>query len=215
MGGGNLEDVVGGVEQVVEPVNQEEFYDVLHAPYVKGFSEGLQRKLRRFKVGYVPKKGKTFYTHLCKLKQKVELEDRKNVIYAVECETCGVQYVGETGQHYCDQRKQHQGDVKTKKTTNGISEHLRRNLEHKINWDNWKGRKMKEAMYSNALNPSVTMNTSRIMNLEKGFEFDSIWSEFNSVSRSSLKSKWKSNFDFLNSYCYSMSRCYWLCQSHL
>ena len=104
MGGGNLEDVVGGVEQVVEPVNQEEFYDVLHAPYVKGFSEGLQRKLRKFNVGYVPKKGETLYTHLCKLKQKVELEGQKNVImiYAVKFETCGVQYVDETGQHYCD-----------------------------------------------------------------------------------------------------------------
>ena len=57
MGGGNLEAVVGGVEQVVEPVNQEEFYDVLHTLYVKGFSEGLQRKLKKFNVGYVPKQG--------------------------------------------------------------------------------------------------------------------------------------------------------------
>ena len=130
-----LKILLVGVEQVVEPVNQKYFYDALYAPYVKGFSEGLQRKLRKFNVGYVSKKGETLYTHLCKLKQKVELEDRKNVIYAVECETCGVQYVGETGQHYCDRRKQHQSDVKNKKTTNGISEHLRHNQEHKINWE--------------------------------------------------------------------------------
>ena len=45
------------MEQVVEPVNQEEFYDVLHTLYVKGFSEGLQRKLKKFNVGYVPKQG--------------------------------------------------------------------------------------------------------------------------------------------------------------
>ena len=45
----------------------KECYDVLHAPYVKGFSEGLQRKLRKFNIGYVPKRGETLHTHLCKL----------------------------------------------------------------------------------------------------------------------------------------------------
>ena len=101
---------------------------------MKGFSEGLQRKFRRFNVRYVPKKGETLYTHLCKLKQTVELENRKNVIYAVECETCGVQYVGET-QHCCDRRKEHQPDDKNKKTTNSISEHLKHNKDHEIHWE--------------------------------------------------------------------------------
>ena len=32
--------------------------------------------------------------NLCKLKQKVELEDYKNVVYTVECETCGTHYIG-------------------------------------------------------------------------------------------------------------------------
>jgi len=118
--------------------------------------------------------------------------------YAVECETCGVQYVGETGQHYCDRRKQRQSDVKNKKTTNGISKHLWNNHEDKLNWekitfldteDNWKGSNMNEALYINALNPTVTMDQRRVMNLEKGFELDAIWSEFNSVFRNSIKEK--------------------------
>ena len=117
----------------------------------------MQRKLRKFNIGYVPKRGETLYTHLCKLKQRVELEDRKNVVYAVECKTCGIPYVGETGQHYCDRRRQHQVDVRNKKTTNGISEHLKHNQDHEINWekiifldkeDHWKGRKLKEACTS-------------------------------------------------------------------
>ena len=29
---------------------------MLHAPYVKGFTEGLQRKLKKLNVGVVPKK---------------------------------------------------------------------------------------------------------------------------------------------------------------
>ena len=30
-----------GIQQEVQPENQKEYYDVLHAPYVKGFSESL------------------------------------------------------------------------------------------------------------------------------------------------------------------------------
>ena len=55
--------------------------------------------------------------------------------------------------------------------------------------DNWKGRKIKEVLYINARNPSVTMDPSRVMNLEKGFKLDAIWSEFNSVFRTSIKEK--------------------------
>ena len=56
---------------------------MLHAPYIKGFSEGIGRKLSRLGLGFVPKKGETIYTNVCKLKQKKELEERKNVTYAV------------------------------------------------------------------------------------------------------------------------------------
>ena len=38
-----LKAILKGVEQEVKTVNQKEFFDVLHAPYVKGFSEGLCR----------------------------------------------------------------------------------------------------------------------------------------------------------------------------
>ena len=78
----------------------------------------------------------------------MELEDWKHVVYATACERCGVHYVGETGQHYCDRRKQHQRDVKNRKTTNGLYDHLKNNKEHKVNWEkvtyldkevNWKG----------------------------------------------------------------------------
>ena len=37
------------------------------------------------------------FTHRCKVKQKVEFEDRKDVIYSVPCKKCGVRYVGKTG----------------------------------------------------------------------------------------------------------------------
>ena len=90
-----LKAVLVGVQQEVKAENQKEYYDVLHAPYVQGFSESLQRKLKRFQVGYVPKLGETLYNKLCRLKQTVELEDWKDVVYAIGCDTCGVHYVGQ------------------------------------------------------------------------------------------------------------------------
>ena len=81
--------------------------------------------------------------------------------------------LGETGQHYCDRRKQHKGDVKNKKATNGIYEHLKNNEGHKVNWEkvkfldkevNWKGRKIKESIYINSLNPTTKIDPSKLMN---------------------------------------------------
>ena len=66
------------------------------------------------------------------MKQKKELEERKNVIYAVECGTCGLHYIGETGQHYCDSRSQHHRDVTQKKSSNGIYDHVKNNEGHQI-----------------------------------------------------------------------------------
>jgi hypothetical protein len=89
-----LKAMLVGIEQEVRAEKNKEYFEVLHAPYIKGFSEGLGRKLRRLGIGFVPKKGETIYTNVCKLKKKKELEERKNVIYAVECETCGLHYIG-------------------------------------------------------------------------------------------------------------------------
>ena len=71
-----LKAVLVGIEQEVKPVQQKDYFDVLHAPYVKGFSESLQRKLKRFRIGYVQAKAKS---------GAQELE----TCCAIECATCG------------------------------------------------------------------------------------------------------------------------------
>ena len=106
-----LKAVLKGVQLDVEVENQKDFFEVLHAPYVKGFSEGLQRKLRKLQIGLVPKKQDTIYSNLCKLKQKGDWVECKYVIYSVPCKKCGVRYIGETGQHFCQRTKQHQNDT--------------------------------------------------------------------------------------------------------
>ena len=193
-----LKAVLKGVQQEVEAENSKGYFEVLHAPYVKGFSEGLQRKLRRLQVGLVPKTGETLYSNLCKLKQRSEREEIKNVVYSVPCGDCGVRYIGETGQQFSERRSQHQRDVKNRKKTNGFYCHIRENKGHKINWDkalyldyekNWKRRKIKEAIYINAINPTNTMSKKDILNLEKGYELDAVWSEFDEVHRQGIAKK--------------------------
>ena len=98
------------------------------------------------------------------------------MVYSVPCGDCGVRYIGETGQQFSERRSQHQRDVKNRKKTNGFYCHIRENKGHKINWDralyldyekNWKRRKIKEAIYINAINPTHTMNKKEIINLEE------------------------------------------------
>ena len=64
---------------------EDEYYDVLYAPYLQGFTEGLQKKLRKLNVGYVPQKGRRIYDLLCHLKPKIPKEEIKDVIYAIPC----------------------------------------------------------------------------------------------------------------------------------
>lgn len=175
---------------------EDEFCDILHAPYIQGFSEKLQKKLRKVNVGFIPKKGITMFDHLCHLKQKPEIMDRKNVIYAIGCSTCKKYYLGETGQNFSDRRNQHQNDIKNKKTTNGIYQHVKANRKHKIDWDrfhfvdsekNWLGRKIKESLYIDALNPERKIGN--IMNAEKGLEVDDCWGIFSEEIKNQMQKK--------------------------
>jgi hypothetical protein len=57
-----LKAVLRGVQQDVEKEKNEDYFEVLHAPYVRGFSESLQRKLRKVQIGFVPKKRETLHS---------------------------------------------------------------------------------------------------------------------------------------------------------
>ena len=143
-------------------------------------------------------KKETIYTNLCKLKQRVDFEECKDVVYSVPCVKCDLRYLGETGQHFCERRKQHERDIKNRKSSNGLYEHGRRNKGHKPDWSktvfverekHWRARKIKEAVLINAINPTKDVRNGGVMNLEKGYEMDPIWSGFNEVFREMLNKK--------------------------
>ena len=52
-----------------EEEQKEEYFEVLHAPYIHGFTERLQKK--PFNIGSVHKKGDTIFQNVCHLKQKI------------------------------------------------------------------------------------------------------------------------------------------------
>jgi hypothetical protein len=173
-----------------DQLKQREYFDVLHAPYVRGFSENLQRKLKRVNVGYVFKRGDTIQNHLVQRKIPIQKEEKKNVIYAIGCKSCNFYYVGETSQHFATRRSQHQADVRNKNPKNGIYQHLKAHREHQIDWDkvsyldnegNWRARKISESFFINAIDP--TNKLTMLMNLEKGREVDPCWMVFNSELR--------------------------------
>ena len=81
------------------------------------------------------KKGTTLASLLCKLKQKPEKEDKKDIDYIINCKSCEMKYIGETGQQFRTRKEQHKRDVKNKVSTNGIYSHLKHNKKHQIDWD--------------------------------------------------------------------------------
>ena len=109
-----------------------------------------------------------------------------------------MRYIGETGQHFCQRREQHKGDIRNKKESNGFYSHLKRNKGHSVNWEgavfldrekHWRGRKIKEALFINSQNPARVIDPKNILNLEKGFNLDPIWSGFNESFREIMSKK--------------------------
>ena len=177
-----IERMLKKIQRGIKGPENKGYYDVLHAPYVKGFSEKLQKELKTLNVGFVMKKGKTIGSVLLHLKPKTRKEDVKDVVYKIECSTCKMKYIGETSQRMSKRRKQHESDVRRQIKTNGIYCYLKKNKDHIINWENqqallfekdWKLRKIKESIIIDALNPTTEMKMT--MNLEKGMKIDPCW----------------------------------------
>lgn len=160
--------------------NEEEAYDTLCIPYLKGISEHLERALKKQKVRVVYKKGKTVGALLCNNKPKNP--DRKNVVYKGKCKTCNMMYIGETSQWLNSRVNQHKQCCKRKDNKNGFALHLQQYPDHEIDWEsfeiidsarNWKERKIKESIYIQK--ESNGGDLTKILNIENGETIDTCW----------------------------------------
>ena len=119
----------------------------------------LAEEVEKVEHSVCSKKKENVYTNLCKFNQKVEFEDCKDELNSVPYEKCGVRYIGVTGLHFCQRRKQHKGDIRNNKASNGFNSHLKKNKEHSVNWGgavfldwekHWRGRKIKDTLFINS-----------------------------------------------------------------
>ena len=176
----------------------EEEFPSLSIPYIQGLSEKIQLLMKKEGINVVFSKGQTLQDQLCKLKPKRGKLEKKDVVYMVDCRVCGMSYIGETAQHFCDRVDQHQNCIKNKDKRNGFAMHIKKSIgrKHKnkgkmcMNWEGctfldserfWKKRKIKESMYINAYDASNGLKD--LMNLEKGCKIDPCWNEFNEIIR--------------------------------
>ena len=90
------------------------------------------------------------------------------------------------------------GISKTKRSQIVFYPHMKKNNGHEIEWGkckyldrekNWRRRKINEATFINAINPTESMVHQEILNLEKGNDFDTICSGFNQDFGSIIEKK--------------------------
>lgn len=105
-------------------------------PYVKGLTENLSKKLKKFEVAVSAKPMKKVKEKLySKMKYKIEKDKKKDVIYKIDCKRCNVSYIGETKQFLKKRVAAHKSSVNTKKVnSSGLSKHAIHN-RHSFNFE--------------------------------------------------------------------------------
>ena len=161
---------------------EKKFY--IKVPFVPGFSHKLKGVLRKANINVVFGKGVTLKDHLCKLKPKKGIDEKKNAIYSIPCADCPLTYTGQTKQRFKKRKAQHQGMVRHGNRKNGIAVHSW-DEDHKIDWENskiidterdFRKRLIKEVLYINADNPSQEI--THLMNIKKENDINPCWNQF-------------------------------------
>ena len=107
---------------------------------------------------------------LCKLIPKVPTELSKDNIYRKHCRESIPIYIGESGLTLKQKDMLHKSDTKTGKTRCALYTHISNNIGHDIDWEkkevldrerDFEKRKIKEALYINALDDGTLMNPDK------------------------------------------------------
>ena len=71
----------------------DQHVNVLHTPYIQGFSEKLAKDLRKLGSVFVINKGETLKQNFANWNQRQE--HQKDVDYIISCQICGMKHIGE------------------------------------------------------------------------------------------------------------------------
>jgi hypothetical protein len=92
-------------------------------PYIPAISEELSRFLRRFDITAVFSPQCRIKNFFPQVKDCSAKSDTPGVVYAVSCRDCVADYVGETGRRLGTRIREHELDVKNKRSSTALAEH--------------------------------------------------------------------------------------------
>ena len=79
----------------------------LFTPYIRGFSERLEKICRRLNIRSVFSSRRTLRNELVHVKNRVQPDRIKGVVYTVNCAECESTYIGETKRTLDTRLKEH------------------------------------------------------------------------------------------------------------
>ena len=111
-------------------------------PYVKGLSEAFSRILKTYRICTAVRPHTTLRNMLVHPKDRINDEEKPEVVYKIPCKNCERVYVGETGRPLGVRIKEHRKEVDSiteiftgaEKTRAAITRHVC-NENHVIDWD--------------------------------------------------------------------------------
>lgn len=106
-------------------------------PNISDLSTKIIRTFQTENIKIAIKNNKKGLNLFSKLKDKVPIKFRSNVVYSIECNSCGSVYVGQTSQWLTNRVALHKSDITKKRDRCSLTEHALQN-EHEINWENIK-----------------------------------------------------------------------------
>lgn len=148
------------------PANKVEYRSL---DYIDGLSEKINSIMKnegflKLKLSYKPVNKIAQYVH--NMKDNIEIERKKNVVYKVSCKDCAGIYVGHTSMWLGRRLYHHKMNAKPKtKTNTALSLHLLEN-GHEGDWDNVKILHVEEKLEKRRILESIYIhkNLERTMN---------------------------------------------------
>lgn len=148
----------------------------LTLPYVKGISEKTNRQLKNLEIKLINKKSTTLSTSLIKNKPKIEILNQTGLVYEIPC-NCNEKYIGHTQRFFKKRLIEHKNYVKQKDTTKALANHLEKNPDHTINWNDYRLVCSETNFYKRLFKESLYIKKLGKLNLEPGTICIKNWGE--------------------------------------
>ena len=144
---------------------------------MKGVSEKMDKTCKGIgptKLKVVFKPFRTMRQMLMKVKNPVQAEKKKGVVYEVPCQDCSKLYVGKTGRTLRKRISEHKQAVKRFDDKNGIAAPVFKH-NHRIAWDE---ASVSTSYWRRRVQEAINIRTKKeMMNLDCGLTLSNTWLE--------------------------------------